>query len=78
MGWLSWILLNAKQALIQPNPELQWGGVTAYGQGEVGHYGESRGLLFASVHSAGHSVPQYQPRAVLRMLEWLIGEIDEL
>ena len=63
------------QDVVVPDPDLQYG----YGpQGVLGKQHYERGLLWIETYQAGHEQPQYQPRAALRHLEWLLGRIDEL
>ena len=47
-------------------------------QGDMGKYHYERGLMWVETYQAGHMQPQYQPRAALRHLEWLLGKIDTL
>lgn len=47
-------------------------------QGELGVWHEERGLTYVEVRLAGHMVPQYQPGAAYRHLEYLLGRIKTL
>ena len=47
-------------------------------QGVMGKQHYERGLMWVESYQSGHMQPQYQPRATLRHLEWLLGRIDEL
>jgi len=47
-------------------------------QGTMGVKHFERGLMWNEVFQAGHMVPQYQPRAALKQLRWLLGRIDDL
>jgi carboxypeptidase D len=47
-------------------------------QGLMGTQHYERGLQWVATAQAGHSQPQYQPRAAWRMLEWVLGRIEEL
>jgi carboxypeptidase D len=46
--------------------------------GNLGTTHTERGLTWAEVHLAGHQVPQFQPTAAKRLLEYLLGRIDSL
>ena len=47
-------------------------------QGIMGKQHFERGLQWVETYQAGHMVPQYQPAAAWRHLEWLLGRIDTL
>ena len=47
-------------------------------QGIMGKEHFERGLQWVEVYQAGHMLPQYQPAAAWRHLEWLLGRIDSL
>ena len=47
-------------------------------QGIMGKQHFERGLQWVEVYQAGHVVPQYQPAAAWRHLEWLLGRIPAL
>ena len=47
-------------------------------QGIMGKEHFERGLQWVEVYQAGHMLPQYQPAAAWRHLEWLLGRIDAL
>ncbi|KAJ6256494.1 hypothetical protein Dda_8356 [Drechslerella dactyloides] len=48
------------------------------GQGELGTWHEERGLTYIEIKQAGHMVPQYQPGAGYRHLEYLLGRVKDL
>lgn len=48
------------------------------GAGFQGKWHTERGLTFVTVNLAGHEIPQYTPGAAYRMLEFLLGRIDDL
>ena len=47
-------------------------------QGVMGKMHYERGLQWAETYQCGHMQPQYQPKAALRHLEWVLGRIDAL
>ncbi|KAK6523202.1 hypothetical protein TWF694_006095 [Orbilia ellipsospora] len=47
-------------------------------QGEMGTWIEERGLTYIEVKLSGHMVPQYQPGAAYRHLEYLLGRVKDL
>ena len=47
-------------------------------QGIMGKQHYERGLMWVDSYQSGHMQPQYQPRAALRHLEWLLGRTDDL
>ena len=47
-------------------------------QGIMGKQHYERGLMWVESYQTGHQQPQWQPRATLRHLMWLLGRIDEL
>ena len=47
-------------------------------QGVMGKQHYERGLQWVATSQAGHSQPQYQPRAAWRHLQWMLGRIDVL
>ncbi|KAI9703449.1 MAG: hypothetical protein M1820_005922 [Bogoriella megaspora] len=61
---------------IVPTPDLQYG--VRGPQGIMGKQHFERGLLWIEGYQAGHEQPQYQPRAALRHIQWLLGRIDQL
>ncbi|KAH7032609.1 carboxypeptidase cpdS [Microdochium trichocladiopsis] len=46
--------------------------------GEMGIVHTERGLTWVETYLCGHMVPQYQPSAAYRQLEFLLGRIDSL
>ena len=46
--------------------------------GVMGNWHTERGLTFSTVALSGHMIPQYQPSAAYRQLEFLLGRIDNL
>ncbi|CAK4004343.1 serine carboxypeptidase [Lecanosticta acicola] len=48
------------------------------GGGTLGKYGTERGVTFYQVQLAGHQVPGYSPGAAFRVMELLLGRIDNL
>lgn len=48
------------------------------GQGTMGVKHYERGLMWVESFQAGHMQPQYQPRAALKQLRWMLGRIDDL
>ncbi|KAJ5217758.1 uncharacterized protein N7469_011383 [Penicillium citrinum] len=48
------------------------------GRGVMGRTRTERGLTFVEVALCGHMVPQYQPSAAFRHLEFLLGRVDSL
>ncbi|KAL9073142.1 MAG: hypothetical protein Q9157_004855 [Trypethelium eluteriae] len=62
--------------VIVQTPDLQYG--IGGPQGVIGKQHYERGLLWIETYQSGHEQPQYQPRATLRHLEWLLGRIDQL
>ncbi|KAF2164746.1 hypothetical protein M409DRAFT_67836 [Zasmidium cellare ATCC 36951] len=48
------------------------------GSGVFGGYVTERGLTFVAVSLSGHEVPEYQPSAAYRHLEFLLGRIGSL
>ncbi|KAF2492862.1 alpha/beta-hydrolase [Lophium mytilinum] len=46
------------------------------GAGEIGFWGLERGLTFYQTQLAGHELPQYTPGVAYRMLEILLGRIE--
>jgi carboxypeptidase D len=48
------------------------------GAGLQGTWHTERGLTFVTVPLAGHEIPQYTPGAAYRMLEFLLGRIENL
>jgi carboxypeptidase D len=56
--------------------ELNQGTLAASGVMGVTH--TERGLTWVEVFMSGHMVPQYQPSAAYRQLEFLLGRIDSL
>ncbi|KAK6333649.1 hypothetical protein TWF730_003833 [Orbilia blumenaviensis] len=88
-GLLDFILI-ADGTLISLN-NMVWGGQRGFskkpsnkfvvpydGQGELGIWHEERGLTYIEVRLAGHMVPQYQPAAGYRHLEYLLGRVKDL
>lgn len=43
-----------------------------------GKWHTERGLTFSTVELSGHMIPQYAPTAAYRLLEFLLGRIDDL
>lgn len=56
--------------------ELNQGTLAA--SGVMGSWHTERGLTFVTVDLSGHMIPQYQPSAAYRHLEYLLGRIDNL
>lgn len=48
------------------------------GAGMQGTWHTERGLTVVTVSLAGHEIPQYTPGAAYRMLEFLLGRIEDL
>lgn len=48
------------------------------GAGVFGGYVTERGLTFVAIMFSGHEVPEYQPSAAYRNLEFLLGRIESL
>ncbi|KAK0386039.1 hypothetical protein NLU13_5876 [Sarocladium strictum] len=48
------------------------------GAGFMGTTHTERGLTFVTVNNAGHEIPQYNPGAAYRQLEFLLGRIESL
>jgi carboxypeptidase D len=48
------------------------------GSGLMGTTHTERGLTFVTVNNAGHEIPQYNPGAAYRQLEFLLGRIKSL
>jgi carboxypeptidase D len=46
-------------------------------QGQIGTYHYERGLMWIATEQSGHMQPQYQPRATLLHIQWLLGKIDD-
>ncbi|KZF19080.1 alpha/beta-hydrolase [Xylona heveae TC161] len=51
---------------------------TLAGAGVFGRYRTERGLTFAEVSLSGHMIPQFAPSAAYRLLEFMLGRIDDL
>jgi carboxypeptidase D len=47
-------------------------------QGIMGKQHYERGLMWVDMYQTGHMQPEYQPRASLRHIMWVLGRIDEL
>lgn len=47
-------------------------------QGVMGKAHYERGLMWVETDQAGHMIPQYQPRAAWRQLQWVLGRIETL
>ncbi|KAF3931168.1 hypothetical protein ABW19_dt0201273 [Dactylella cylindrospora] len=88
-GLLDYILL-ADGTLLSIN-NMIWGGKQGFSekpskkfmvpyekQGEMGVWHEERGLTYIEIKMAGHMVPQYQPGAGYRHLEYLLGRVKDL
>lgn len=62
--------------------EIPYGSPGSYrtfaGVGDMGEMVTERGLTFVTVNLAGHMVPQYQPAAAFRNLEFLLGRVDSM
>ncbi|KAF2803373.1 alpha/beta-hydrolase [Mytilinidion resinicola] len=56
------------------HPETNLGFPT--GAGELGFWGSERGLTFYQTQLAGHELPEYAPGVAYRMLEILLGRIE--
>ncbi|KAF3931058.1 hypothetical protein ABW20_dc0105137 [Dactylellina cionopaga] len=88
-GLLDFILM-ADGTLLSLN-NMKWGGKRGFSQkpskkfvvpyekqGELGVWHEERKLTYIEVKLAGHMVPQYQPGAGYRHLEYLLGRVKDL
>ncbi len=42
------------------------------------HYVTERGLTYAAFEEAGHAVPTYQPAGSLKLIRYLLGQVDRL
>lgn len=51
---------------------------TLAGSGIFGNWHTERGLTFCTVDLSGHMIPQYQPSASYRQLEFLLDRIANL
>jgi len=58
------------------HPEYNGGALA--GAGELGLWGTERGLTFYSVRLAGHELPGYSPGAAYRVIEKLLGRVQDL
>ncbi|GAB7350706.1 hypothetical protein MBLNU459_g1263t1 [Dothideomycetes sp. NU459] len=58
------------------HPEFDGGSLSA--AGEVGYWGTERGLTFYSVQLSGHELPGYAPGAAYRVVEMMLGRIQDL
>ena len=67
---------RVREFYVPYHPEYNQGQLA--GAGVVGTFGTERGLTFAIVDQAGHSLPQYAPGAAYRMMEQLLGRIGSL
>ncbi|KEI39904.1 uncharacterized protein L969DRAFT_86500 [Mixia osmundae IAM 14324] len=47
-------------------------------QGSVGNVHEERGLTYVEPYLSGHMVPQFQPLVAVKMLTYLLGQIDTI
>ncbi|KAK6533722.1 hypothetical protein TWF694_002653 [Orbilia ellipsospora] len=83
-------ILLAEGSLMALN-NMTWGGVQGFtqrpastfyvpyeGQGDMGVWREERGLTFIEIKASGHMVPEYQPGAAYRHLEYLLGKVTDL
>lgn len=63
-------------------PDQVWAPLQGYvasdPQGTMGIKHYERGLMWVEAFQAGHMQPQYQPRAALLHIQWLLGRIDDL
>lgn len=66
----------AKPFFVPPHNQGPLG--TIAGSGEFGTVHEERGLTYIEVKLSGHMVPQYQPSAAFRMVQYLLGQVDDL
>lgn len=70
------------QSFIVEEPDQVWaplqGQVATDPQGVMGIKHYERGLMWVESFQSGHMQPQYQPRAGLLHLQWLLGRIDDL
>ncbi|KAM0147366.1 hypothetical protein ACHAQE_010317 [Botrytis cinerea] len=51
---------------------------TLAGSGVMGSTKTERGLTFVEVSLSGHMVPQYQPAAAFRLVEFLLGRVSSI
>ena len=79
---LTW---NGKQGFSQPPTEpfyVPYHDDPIYGSvagaGVFGGYVTERGLTFVAIVLSGHEVPEYQPAAAYRHLEFLLGRVKSL
>lgn len=70
---LGYILSIANDAIPNTPPQIDTAGA-----GLQGKWHTERGLTFVTVNGAGHEIPQYTPGAAYRMLEFLLGRIENL
>jgi carboxypeptidase D len=70
---LGYILSIANDAIPNTPPQTDTAGA-----GLQGTWHTERGLTFVTVDNAGHEIPQYTPGAAYRMLEFLLGRIENL
>ncbi|KAI9727808.1 MAG: hypothetical protein M1834_007955 [Cirrosporium novae-zelandiae] len=57
---------------------IDWSDSTLAGAGDMGIAHTERGLTYVQVELSGHMVPQYQPSAAYRMMEFMLGRIGSL
>ncbi|KAK6330462.1 hypothetical protein TWF696_003353 [Orbilia brochopaga] len=82
------LLADGSRMAIQ---DMNWGGKQGFqeaptkkfivpydGQGEMGLWHEERKLTYVEIKLSGHMVPQYQPGAAYRQLEYLLGRVKDL
>lgn len=67
---------NFSEFYVPYHSELNLGTLAA--SGVMGQWHTERGLTFVTVDLSGHMIPQYQPSASYRQLEFLLGRIEDL
>ncbi|KAM5441391.1 putative carboxypeptidase D [Microsporum ferrugineum] len=77
-GDLDYVLISNGTLLSIQN--MTWGGAlsTLTGAGVMGRHHTERKLTYVELYLTGHMGPQYNPAASYRVLEYLLGRIDDL